>query len=258
MGGDVTDPGSSHRPDSTEKLFRDTLVTSARPRSRAPLGMGSSVVAHIAALSVLLLVPVFRAEPLPDQANPFPVLFFEPPAAAAPPLPLGSPMRKPRPTQPMARDSSAQQLTIPTPETPTEEAPLLPEDKPQTEDPFGSETGSAAGVPESMEGGVDGGPLGGIPTGDPRGCVGCTGDGPVRDEAHLSPGRLHKEDRGIVTVQFLIDMRGEVGHVRVIHSVPMLDQAAIETVRRWRFTPAVKKGRAVATLATAPISFKIF
>jgi protein TonB len=61
-----------------------------------------------------------------------------------------------------------------------------------------------------------------------------------------------------VTVQFLIDARGEVGHVRVIQSVPMLDQAAIETVRQWRFTPAVKKGRAVPTLATAPITFKIF
>jgi hypothetical protein len=38
----------------------------------------------------------------------------------------------------------------------------------------------------------------------------------------------------------------------------MLDQAAIEMVRQWRLTPAIKKGRAVPTLATAPIHFKTY
>ena len=67
-----------------------------------------------------------------------------------------------------------------------------------------------------------------------------------------------KKIEGVVTVQFVIDTNGMVGSVRVIRSVPLLDQAAIESVRQWRFAPAVKKGRAVSTLATAPVSFRIF
>ena len=37
-----------------------------------------------------------------------------------------------------------------------------------------------------------------------------------------------------------------------------LDQAAIQTVMQWQFTPALKKGRPVATWANAPVSFRIF
>jgi outer membrane biosynthesis protein TonB len=46
--------------------------------------------------------------------------------------------------------------------------------------------------------------------------------------------------------------------VKIIQSIPALDHAARETVKQWIFSPAVKNGRAVATIAQAPVSFRIF
>ena len=37
-----------------------------------------------------------------------------------------------------------------------------------------------------------------------------------------------------------------------------LDEKAIEAVRLWRFRPAMKGGRPVATIARAPVAFRIF
>jgi protein TonB len=63
---------------------------------------------------------------------------------------------------------------------------------------------------------------------------------------------------GIVVLEILIDESGHVVHARVVRSIPLLDAAALSAVRRWRFVPALRRGRPVATLATAPISFRIY
>jgi outer membrane biosynthesis protein TonB len=39
--------------------------------------------------------------------------------------------------------------------------------------------------------------------------------------------------------------------------VPLLDAAAVAAVRQWVFAPALRKGRPVATLAIAPVAFRI-
>ena len=38
----------------------------------------------------------------------------------------------------------------------------------------------------------------------------------------------------------------------------LLDAAALQTVYQWVFSPAVKGGRPVATVASAPVTFRIF
>ena len=67
-----------------------------------------------------------------------------------------------------------------------------------------------------------------------------------------------KKIEGTVIIEILIDATGRVFPVRVIQSIPALDQAAKETVKQWIFSPAVKNGKAVATIANAPVSFRIF
>ena len=44
----------------------------------------------------------------------------------------------------------------------------------------------------------------------------------------------------------------------MFRSIPQLDAAAIQTVRQWIFSPAIKGGRPVATIAQAPVSFRIY
>jgi protein TonB len=67
-----------------------------------------------------------------------------------------------------------------------------------------------------------------------------------------------KKVEGTVLVEILIDANGQVVRARVLQSVPLLDDAALEAVGQWLFAPAVKRGRPVATVAQAPISFRIY
>lgn len=61
---------------------------------------------------------------------------------------------------------------------------------------------------------------------------------------------------GIVQVQALVLRDGSVGETRVVKSIPMLDQAAIDCVRQWRFKPALSKGEPVAVWVGIPIRFE--
>lgn len=62
---------------------------------------------------------------------------------------------------------------------------------------------------------------------------------------------------GTVIVELMIDAKGKVTEARIIQSVPELDDAALECVKKWRFEPAKKAGKPVAAVANAPIRFRI-
>jgi TonB family protein len=62
---------------------------------------------------------------------------------------------------------------------------------------------------------------------------------------------------GTVIVELLIDAKGKVAKARIIQSVPALDEAALECVKKWRFEPAKKAGKPVPAIANAPIAFRI-
>ena len=58
-------------------------------------------------------------------------------------------------------------------------------------------------------------------------------------------------------VQALVLEDGSVGDVRVVRSVPMLDEAAVVAVRQWRFKPAKSKGLPVAVWVAIPVKFGV-
>jgi TonB family protein len=62
---------------------------------------------------------------------------------------------------------------------------------------------------------------------------------------------------GLVLVQALVDRRGDVADARVIKSIPMLDQAAIDCVRKWHFKPAIYHGAPVAVWVAVPVKFDL-
>jgi protein TonB len=45
--------------------------------------------------------------------------------------------------------------------------------------------------------------------------------------------------------------------LRVLRSVPLLDQAAIDAVQQWRYTPSVYRGRPVSVLMTITLRFTL-
>lgn len=69
--------------------------------------------------------------------------------------------------------------------------------------------------------------------------------------------RLNEE--GSVVLRVAVDATGVVTDVRVQTSsgYPRLDEAAIEAVKRWRYTPATRGGVAVATILPQRVTFRL-
>jgi protein TonB len=63
--------------------------------------------------------------------------------------------------------------------------------------------------------------------------------------------------QGAVLMRLVIDQTGTPRNVRVVRPVGMgLDELAVNAVRRWRFRPGMKDGRAVAVIANAEVNFR--
>jgi protein TonB len=62
---------------------------------------------------------------------------------------------------------------------------------------------------------------------------------------------------GIVIVEALIAEDGSVRDVKVLKSVPLLDAAATEAVRQWRFTPTLLNGMPVQVIMSVTVSFTL-
>jgi TonB family protein len=60
---------------------------------------------------------------------------------------------------------------------------------------------------------------------------------------------------GMVIIETVIDENGDVSEARIIRSVPMLDQAALDAVRQWKYTPTFVNGQAVPVRTTVNITF---
>jgi len=60
-----------------------------------------------------------------------------------------------------------------------------------------------------------------------------------------------------VILESVLDTSGNVTQLRVVRSVPLLDQAALDAVRQWKYTPTVYGGRPVSVLMTITIRFTL-
>jgi protein TonB len=62
---------------------------------------------------------------------------------------------------------------------------------------------------------------------------------------------------GTVILEAVLDPTGRVTQLRVIRSVPLLDQAALDAVRQWRYTPSLYGGHPVSVLMTITVTFTL-
>ncbi|MGQ9801519.1 MAG: energy transducer TonB [Candidatus Saccharicenans sp.] len=119
-------------------------------------------------------------------------------------------------------------------------------------------------APPSKVGGVTGGVIPARPT-EPvplKDVVKATGDikppqlikkvNPVYPEEARKAGV-----EGIVILEVTTDKSGRVVEVRVLRSVPMLDQAAIEAVKQWVYEPVIINGEPRPIMFTVTVSFKL-
>lgn len=63
--------------------------------------------------------------------------------------------------------------------------------------------------------------------------------------------------QGVVIVEATIDGAGRIREARVLRSIPMLDEAALEAVRQWEFTPTLLNGVPVPVIMTMTVNFTL-
>ncbi len=69
---------------------------------------------------------------------------------------------------------------------------------------------------------------------------------------------LKNKVQGKVFLNVLIDVKGRVEEAEVSKTDdPIFNEAAITSVKRWTFKPALKNGKPVATWVTIPVQFKL-
>lgn len=73
------------------------------------------------------------------------------------------------------------------------------------------------------------------------------------------PGARRRNQQGRVLLRVRVSARGRALSVRVSRSsgYKLLDSAALRTVRRWRFRPAMKNGKPVPATVIVPITFRL-
>lgn len=63
--------------------------------------------------------------------------------------------------------------------------------------------------------------------------------------------------QGVVIVEAVIDENGSVAQTKVLRSVALLDEAALEAVSKWKYTPTYLNGSAVPVVMTVTINFTV-
>jgi protein TonB len=211
-----------------------------------------SLAAHTIAIGALFVIPLVST----------PVLPVVPSFLAAY---VGLPVEPPQPPPPRVvkvgplPDAVKSLLTIPT-EAPTG---IQPETGIETTVADRTSSGPEPGiVPGSGASVLDALPRVALPPPPPS--------EPVRPGGHIVPPRkivdvqpiypplaqmAHVE--GVVVLEAIIGTAGEVEDVRVLRSVPLLDQAALDAVRQWRYTPTLLNGVPVRVIMTVTVNFKL-
>jgi TonB family protein len=63
--------------------------------------------------------------------------------------------------------------------------------------------------------------------------------------------------QGVVILEARVDENGNVSDVRPLRSIPLLDQAAIDAVKQWQYTPTLLNGAAVPVVMTVTVNFTL-
>jgi protein TonB len=125
----------------------------------------------------------------------------------------------------------------------------------------------SAGVEGGIIGGVAGGITGGIPEPPPPPPPPAA---PVRVGGNIKPPQKTRDVRpvyppiaqsarvqGIVIIEATIGPDGAVKDAKVLRSIPLLDQAALDAVRQWVFTPTLLNGVPVPVIMTVTVQFTL-
>jgi protein TonB len=78
----------------------------------------------------------------------------------------------------------------------------------------------------------------------------------IKDVAPVYPA-IAKQAKvgGVVVIEATIGADGKVADTKVLRSVPMLDQAALDAVQQWEYTPSTQNGKPIPVVMTVTVNF---
>ncbi len=243
-------------------MFEEMVISSPNPKkTNKPWTVVVSMLFQVAFLGILILIPLIYTEALPKTMMAT-MLTAPPPPPPPPPPPAVAQVVH---VKPQAHLMDAGKLMQP--KVIPKEVKIIKEDaEPDVA------TGMTGGVPGGVAGGSMGGVLGGV--------IGGMGaappppkphqTGPLRVGGNVQAARivnrvqpvyppLARQTRisGTVRLHAIIGKDGAITSLEVMSGHPLLQQAALDAVRQWRYQPTLLNGEPVDVDTTIDVIFSL-
>jgi protein TonB len=242
------------------------LVSSA-PRRRQ-FALGFSIILHALALGCIFLLHV-QAPRLAPEPPPLEVVMITPPEPppepVRPPVPQAAPPRAVAP--PVARPLAPPPVAVPPQPAPVSPPPVAVAPAPAPA------TAASVPTPQALAPTLDAAPRPAAPSGAAPPVAAAA---PAARPAAVVPpsfdadylhnptpryppaaARLRETGRVLLSVSVSAAGLPERVEIAATSGSPRLDQAALETVKRWRFVPARQGDKPVAASVTVPLVFRL-
>ena len=235
------------------EMFGDVVDPSIKVGSQKWYTVPLSIIAHVVLFGAVIIIPLMATDVLPTPPS---MMAF----VGAPPTP---------PPPPPPPPSAAPPPKTPTPVANPNAAPI---EAPKQIIPETPSVGVSEGVPGGVEGGVPGGVMGGVVGGLPE----APPPPPPPPQAPVRVGGAIKQPtklknvppvyppiaqsarvQGVVIIEATIGADGKVKDAKVLRSIPLLDQAALDAVKQWQFTPTLLNGVPVSVIMTVTVNFTL-
>ncbi len=234
-------------------MFGDVVAPSIKVGSQKWYTVPLSIIAHVVLFGAVIIIPLMATDVLPTPPS---MMAF----VGAPPTP---------PPPPPPPPSAAPPPKTPTPVANPNAAPI---EAPKQIVPETPSVGVSEGVPGGVEGGVPGGVMGGVvgglpeapPPPPPPPTAPVRVGGAIKQPNKLKnvppvypPIAQSARVQGVVIIEATIGADGKVKDAKVLRSIPLLDQAALDAVKQWVFTPTLLNNVPVPVIMTVTVNFTL-
>ena len=244
-------------------MFEDSLLeSSGRLRQKRRLGTTAlSVIIEAFILGVMVLIPLIYTEALPKQQ----LMTF---LVAPPPPPPPPPPAAAAPVKVVKVETEVVNGQLRTPTKIPEKVKMIKED--EAPPPVTSVGGVVGGVPGGVAGGTMGGVIGGIIGSTAVSVPKIAPPKTVRVSSGVAQGNLVHQVmpvyppmaktarvQGVVVLHAIISKTGSIENLQVVSGHPMLQQAAIDAVKQWKYKPYYLNNEPVEVDTTINVNFEL-
>lgn len=232
------------------EMFADVVSPSVKVGSKTWGTVPFSALVHVLVIGAMVIIPLMANDVLPTPPQFFSYVTVVPPPPPPPPPP---PRIAASAQQPAVDNSNV---------APTEAPPVIaPESgiEPGFEKATIPGDGGLGTVPGTVELGL---PEALPPTPPPVAPVRVGGNikppAKIKDASPQYPAIAQSARvQGIVIIEAVIGADGRVQDARILRSIPLLDDAALDAVRQWEYTPTLLNGLPVPVVMTVTVNFRL-